>query len=105
MSFFTNLRAKYLQMPYGDQALFMTRRAYDAAGGIDAEQAMMEDFTLVRRLQSLGRVHIAAAPIQTSARRWLQLGVMRTMATNQLLVLGYSIGVPAATLKRWYYGA
>src|SRR5438132_3809051 len=43
----TNLRARFGQLPYGDQALFMPRQVLEALGGYD-EIPLMED---VRRVQ------------------------------------------------------
>jgi len=98
---FTNLRSRLLGLPYGDQALFTSRRLFTRAGGYP-EMEIMEDVVFVRRLSRLGRVVILPETATTSARRWQNLGLLRTTGLNQLILLGYALGVPTATLARWY---
>ena len=45
-----NLRSRWLQLPYGDQGLFLPARPFSRLGGFP-EQPIMEDFALVRQLQ------------------------------------------------------
>ncbi len=97
----TNRRARLGQMPYGDQGLFVTRAGFDRVGGFPA-QLLMEDYEFVRRLQRLGTIAIAPAVAVTSGRRWQQRGAIRTTLLNQLIVLGYRLGVSPARLARWY---
>lgn len=97
----TNWRARHMQLPYGDQCLFMRADTFERVGGFPA-LPIMEDLEMVRRLRRFGRVHIASAPAITSARRWQTLGVLRTSALNQFLVAAYFLGVAPTTLARWY---
>lgn len=94
-------RSEMLQLPYGDQALFLGAETFRALGGY-RELPVMEDFDLVRRLRRCGRVVTVPAAVRTSARRWRTLGVFRTTLVNQLMVAGFLAGVPAARLERWY---
>jgi len=96
-----NLRSRLLGLPYGDQALFTSRYLFTRVGGYP-EMEIMEDVVFVRRLSRLGRVVILPEIAITSARRWQNLGLLRTTALNQLILLGYAVGVPTATLARWY---
>ena len=100
----TNLRARPGQLPYGDQGLFISRAMFDRVGGFP-DQPIMEDYAWVRRLQRLGRVAIAPAAAVTSGRRWQRRGAVGTTLLNQLIVLGYRLGVSPARLARWYRGA
>jgi rSAM/selenodomain-associated transferase 2 len=95
------LRSRWLQMPYGDQALFMRATVFWDLGGFPA-LPLMEDFELVRRLRQQGRVAIAPVPVLTSGRRWQQLGIVRTTLINQGIILAYLLGVDPARLARWY---
>ncbi|MEO0407521.1 MAG: TIGR04283 family arsenosugar biosynthesis glycosyltransferase [Cyanobacteria bacterium P01_A01_bin.135] len=90
-----------LGLPYGDQALFVRSDCFRALGGF-ADLQIMEDFELVRRLQRQGKITILPEAVATSARRWETLGIVRTTLINQLVVLGYLLGVPPAALHRWY---
>jgi rSAM/selenodomain-associated transferase 2 len=96
-----NFRSRGLQMPYGDQAIFMTRSTFQEIGGF-AEIDIMEDLEMVRRLRRLGRVYTVPVAAVTSARRWKKLGVWRTSLVNQLLLVAYFLGVSPRVLARWY---
>jgi rSAM/selenodomain-associated transferase 2 len=96
-----NWRSRFLQMPYGDQAIFLKADTFHKVGGFP-EQPIMEDFELVRRLQQLGKIAIVSAPVVTSARRWLKRGVFRTTLINQLVILGYLLGVNRERLGQLY---
>jgi rSAM/selenodomain-associated transferase 2 len=101
VEFWANLRSRYLQMPYGDQGLGLTAACFRELGGFP-DLPIMEDFELVCRLRSRGRIAILPAAIRTSPRRWLNLGVGRTTVTNQFIVLAYMVGVPPQQLARLY---
>jgi uncharacterized protein len=94
-------RSKWRQMPYGDQAIFLTAETFRSIGGF-VEMPIMEDFELIKRLQRRGRIEILAAPVITSARRWLQRGVWQTTLINQAIIIGYSIGISPTRLATWY---
>ncbi|MHB1033432.1 MAG: TIGR04283 family arsenosugar biosynthesis glycosyltransferase [Pirellulales bacterium] len=96
-----NLRARWLQMPYGDQAIFLTAETFHAMDGFP-NLPIMEDFEMVRRLRRRGRITIADASVTNSARRWNALGPLRTTWINQMVVLGYYLGVAPERLARWY---
>lgn len=96
-----NVRSRYLQMPYGDQALFLKAETFRSIGGFP-ELPIMDDFELVRRLRRFGRIAILPFPVTTSARRWLALGPWRTTWINQKVIAGYRLGVPAERLAQWY---
>ncbi|MCI5195427.1 MAG: glycosyltransferase [Candidatus Electrothrix sp. AW5] len=96
------LRSSLLQLPYGDQALFMRRATYFTVGGFP-EQPIMEDLALVLRLQKLGRIALTQTHVTTSARRWQQHGLVKTTLINQLMLLGRIFGVSPQQLARLYY--
>ena len=97
-----NWRSRYLQMPYGDQAIFLGKEMFREMGGFP-DLPIMEDFQLIRRLQGEGRIVIAPAAVVTSARRWEKLGALRTTLINQLMILGFYLGFEPARLARWYH--
>jgi len=96
-----NWRSRWLQMPYGDQAIFLKREVFDNVGGFP-DLPIMEDFELMRRLRRLGRIVIVAAPVLTSGRRWLRLGVWKTTLINQIAILAYLLGVSPLQIAHWY---
>jgi len=99
-----NLRSRLLQMPYGDQAIFLKAGLFHSAGGFP-DLPIMEDFELVRRLRKMGRITIIPAPATTSVRRWKKLGVIRAALINQLIVVAYLAGVSPRVLARVYQEA
>lgn len=96
-----NLRTRYLRLPYGDQALFMTAGQFAASGGF-AEIPFLEDLELVLRLRKRGKIILLKSAVQTSARRWQRLGFLRTTLINQLILLGFFCGFSPNRLAPWY---
>ncbi|BAY37416.1 hypothetical protein NIES2111_17530 [Nostoc sp. NIES-2111] len=94
-------RSRLLQMPYGDQAIFMTKAVFQQVGGFP-ELPIMEDFELIRRLKRLGKITILRVPVITSARRWLQKGVFKTTLINQIVIIAYLLKTKPARLRTWY---
>jgi len=96
-----NWRSRFLQKPYGDQALFLAAGTFRAIGGYP-DLPIMEDFELVRRLKKKGRIFLLPAPVTTSARRWLNLGVWKTWFVNQAAIAAYFCGIAPGTIARFY---
>ena len=94
-------RSHFLQMPYGDQAIFLKTATFNQIGGFP-DLPVMEDFEFVRRLKKQGRIAIVPQPVLTSARRWQQLGVLKTTAINQIVIIAYFLGVSPDRLAIWY---
>jgi len=101
IEFMTNLRSKYLRLPYGDQGLFMRRHLFKTAGGF-TDVPIAEDLLFVRRLSRYGRIAIAEADAVTSGRRWQTLGPLRTFFINQVIVFGLALGVSPWVLASVY---
>ena len=96
----TNLRARWLRMPYGDQGLFMRRETWRDLGGFP-EIPLMEDYDLVRAARRAGRVAIAPTPLVTSDRRWRKIGPWRYTAINTITVVRRHLGATPAQLAEW----
>lgn len=96
-----NMRSRFWQMPYGDQAIFLTKDTFNKIGNFP-ELPFMEDFEIMRRLKRIGRITIIPVPVVTSARRWLQKGIWKTTLINQIVIIAYLLGVPPQQLVRWY---
>ena len=77
-----NIRSRWLQLPYGDQSLFVRREMFGELEGF-RDLVVMEDLDFVRRLRKRGRWWIADAAVTTSARRYLDAGVVRTVCRHQ----------------------
>jgi rSAM/selenodomain-associated transferase 2 len=96
-----NWRSQICQMPYGDQGIFLRAKVFNEIGGFP-DLPIMEDFELMRRLRQRGKISIVSQPVMTSARRWLQKGILKTTLINQLMVLGYLGGVSPTRLVELY---
>jgi len=96
-----NFRSTRFQMPYGDQALFLKADLFHKLGGFP-NFVIMEDFEIIRVLKRFGRVSTLEAPAVTSARRWLERGLLRTTLINQTIILFYFLGVSPGRLERLY---
>jgi rSAM/selenodomain-associated transferase 2 len=96
-----NLRSRLLQLPYGDQAIFIRRDDFLRIGGFP-EAPIMEDFIFIRRAGQEGRITTLPQKVTTSPRRWQRLGAIRTTLINQLVILGFYARVPLQKLASLY---
>jgi len=96
-----NLRSRLTGIATGDQAMFVTRAAFQAAGGFPPI-ALMEDVALSARLKRLGRPLALRARATTSARRWRTRGTLRTVLLMWRLRLAFFLGADPAKLARAY---
>lgn len=96
-----NARSRLTSICTGDQAMFMTRAAFDRTGGFPAI-ALMEDIALSARLKRLGKPLCLKARVTTSGRRWRDNGVLRTVLLMWRLRLAYYFGADPDKLARAY---
>ena len=96
-----NLRSRLTGIATGDQAIFVTRAAFETVGGFPAV-ALMEDIALSARLKRLSRPLCLAARVTTSPRRWHTQGVVRTVLLMWRLRLAFFFGARPDTLARAY---
>lgn len=96
-----NGRSRATGIATGDQAMFMTRAAFNRVGGFPA-QALMEDIEMSRRLRCLSPPACLRARVRTSGRRWDSRGVWRTIGLMWALRLAYWLGASPTRLAAWY---
>ena len=96
-----NRRSRWTGIATGDQALFMTRSAFDAVGGFPA-QPLMEDIEMSKRLLKLSHPACLRARVVTSGRRWETRGVWRTVLLMWRLRLAYWRGATPERLAERY---
>lgn len=96
-----NLRSRLTGISTGDQALFVTRAAFERAGGFPPI-ALMEDVALSARLKRAGPPCALRARVTTSGRRWRAHGMLRTMLLMWALRLRFFFGADPAKLARAY---
>ena len=94
-------RSRLSGVASGDQAIFASRAAFEAAGGYTT-LPLFEDVDLSRRLKRLGRFAPIDASVITSARRWENGGAIRTILRMWTLRVLYYCGVSPDRLERYY---
>jgi len=100
-----NLRSRLTGIATGDQAIFITRTAWERAGPWP-DVPLMEDIRLSSTLvRSVGRPACLRRRVQVSARRWEQRGTVRTIMLMWTLRALHATGVSPTRLHRWYYGS
>jgi rSAM/selenodomain-associated transferase 2 len=97
-----NWRSRRLGMPYGDQGVFLPARVFREMGGFP-DLPIMEDYELMRRLRKKGRIVIPRFHSLASPRRWLRVGPWRNTLINQVIILGYHLGVSPSRLAALYW--
>ena len=73
-----NLRSRLTGIATGDQAIFVTREAYEAAGGFP-DIPLMEDIAFSRALRRCHHPACLRERVTTSGRRWEKHGVAATV--------------------------
>ena len=96
-----NLRSRLSGIATGDQAIFVERQLFTELGGY-ANQPLMEDIELSRRLRLHSRPACLRARVATSGRRWQQHGVWRTVLLMWWLRWRYWRGASPEALARAY---
>ncbi|MCU0870274.1 MAG: TIGR04283 family arsenosugar biosynthesis glycosyltransferase [Burkholderiales bacterium] len=96
-----NLRSRLTGIATGDQAIFVTRAAFDAAGGWP-EIALMEDIALSTALRQASRPACLRLRVTTSGRRWETRGVWRTIVLMWRLRFAWWRGVAPEVLAKRY---
>jgi GT2 family glycosyltransferase len=96
-------RSRLLQLPYGDQAIFVRAETFRSVGGFP-NTPIMEDYELIRRLRRVGRIAIADGDAVTSARRYRRMGWWRATWTNQVCLIAYGLNVAPERIARWRNG-
>ena len=96
-----NLRDRLLKGFTGDQAIFIRTSKFNGLGGY-RDITLMEDLDLGRRMGRIGKLVQLPLSVVTSARRWKNDGVFRTVLLMWALRLAYMVGYPPQRLRRFY---
>lgn len=96
-----NWRAHYLQMPFGDQGIFLRKTVFREVGGFP-RIPIMEDVEIVRRLRRRGCIMVVPLCVVSSARRYERDGAIRRTLINKAVFFGYLFGVSPNRLLGLY---
>lgn len=97
-----NLRSRLTGVATGDQAIFVTREAFDQAGAY-ADVPLMEDVMLSKALRRISKPACLRARVLSSSRRWEQHGISRTVWLMWRLRLAFFLGASPHKLHSQYY--
>ena len=96
-----NARSALTHIVTGDQALFVKRDLFNRVGQFP-DIALMEDIALSKQLKSLAKPYRLYPRVETSARRWLQFGVVKTVLLMWWYRLQYFFGADPDYLSQLY---
>jgi rSAM/selenodomain-associated transferase 2 len=96
-----NWRSRLTGICTGDQAMFVSRPAFDHIGGFPSI-ALMEDVAASARLKHVSRPLCLHARVATSGRRWRKHGIWRTILLMWRLRLAYFFGADPKRLAQTY---
>lgn len=100
--FMSNLRVKLRNIAFGDQGIFINRRYFYELGGF-SEMPLMEDYQLSMDIKADGeKITLAKTNIETSERRFLEKGRLKTMARMQRLQYMYRKGEDIEVIANLY---
>lgn len=96
-----NRRSRLTGIATGDQGIFITRALFKKIDGF-AEQPLMEDIEISRRLKRHARPTCLKQKLITSSRRWEARGIWRMVFLMWRLRLRYALGGDPHKLARLY---
>lgn len=101
ISWSSNLRAKYLNLIFGDQGIFIRKDIFQKIGGFP-EIELMEDWEFSKKMAPAGELLFLDKKIYTSARRWEENGVLKTILLMHKIKFLYLLGYSPQKLKKIY---
>lgn len=101
IAFFINVRSRISSISTGDQAMFITREMFLSVNGFD-DIALMEDVAMSKKLRKFSKPYALKSRVVTSARRWKQNGVVRTVIKMWWYRLAYFFGASPDSLAQGY---
>ena len=100
-SIVSNMRASITNLAFGDQALFLSREAFEKVGGY-RDMPIMEDYRISEDLSANGyKITVIDSSVTTSTRRY-KGHVKKTMWQMQKYQKMYRRGVPVEEIAKMY---
>ncbi len=99
-----NWRSRLTGICTGDQAIFITRAAFQQLGGF-APIALMEDIEFSKRAKTISWPVAIGTRVITSGRRWQRHGIWRTIMLMWRFRLAYFFGADPQRLAQRYRDA
>ncbi len=92
-----NLRCRWTRIMYGDQAMFVRRPVFEALGGFPA-RPILEDVLFSQKLVRTTRPLLLDSYVVTDARKFLQMGIWKSLGRVFLIMLCFELRLPLARL-------
>ncbi len=96
------VRSYFLQRPYGDQGLLISKILYNKIGGY-SPMFLMEDLDLVERLSKTTRLKRIGVPILIDAKKWKNSSVINQAFKNACLRQRWRRGESTMLISKDYY--
>ncbi len=102
VAFRSNVRLKLYNIAYGDQAMSFRREKFIQMS-MFKELPLMEDYDMSRRLKKEGtKIKAIDSYLTTDARRFEQMGILRTIILMKKLKFMFLLGYPIEEITRRY---
>lgn len=102
ISKFVSWKSRFLKQPTGNQAIFVKKEVFENIGGY-REISFNEDVNFIEKLKrKKHKIEILEEPVLTSARRWEEEGLVKSVAKNIILQVLYYAGVNPNKLAKYY---
>ena len=99
MTFLTRLNIPWITV--GDHGLFFRKEVFESLGGFP-DIPLLEDLELQLKARRQGKMVRIQAPVLTSARRFLNNGVLSQTLKDARILLSYFLGTPPENLAKLY---
>ena len=96
ISWLDNYRCTRSRIIYGDQALFVRQGLFTQLGGFP-NQPILEDVAFCEKLLSSTTPRLLSQPVVTDSRKFVQMGVWRSLVRVFLIILHVEYGLPTLT--------
>jgi len=101
IAYFSNLRSKVVSSCYGDQGIYCQRDFFWENDGFP-EIVFLEDLVFSHRIRKQQRARVVKGMITTSARRFREAGIGKTIGKMQMIKILFAIGIKPERLWKWY---
>ncbi len=102
IAFLMNWRSSLTGIFTGDQAIFIRKNVFKNIGGY-SEIPLMEDIELSKKMKLAGRAVCLEDNVITSARKWKEEGVIKTILLMWFLRFLYFLKISPIVLSKIYY--
>lgn len=96
ISWLDNFRCRHSRIIYGDQALFVRQHLFQQLGGFP-NQPILEDVAFCERLIKHTAPVLLDPPVITDSRKFVQMGIWRSLARVFLIILSVEFRLPVLT--------